>query len=114
MFINAGSAHQDEAWQFIAFMTAPAQQRRLAIDAALLPTRKALYQDPQLLNQVPILGLSRDALNSARPRPRHPCYLEMSEKMAEQFNLCLQGQVTPLQATQTLQTELSNIDANCP
>jgi multiple sugar transport system substrate-binding protein len=113
MFINAGSAHQDEAWQFIAFMTAPAQQRRLAIDAALLPTRKALYQDPQLLNQVPILGLSRDALNSARPRPRHACYFEMSEEMAEQFNLSLKGTVTPDQAAQTLQTELSNIVANC-
>jgi multiple sugar transport system substrate-binding protein len=113
MFINAGSPHQNEAWQFIAFMTAPAQQRKLAIDAGSLPTRKALYLDPTLLTQVPILGLSRDALNSARPRPRHPCYFEMSEEMAEQFNLSLQGTITPDKAAQTLQTELSNIVANC-
>ena len=113
MFINAGTAHQNEAWQFIAFMTAPAQQRKLAIDAGFLPTRKALYLDPTLLTQVPILGLSRDALNSARPRPRHPCYFEMSEEMAEQFNLSLQGTITPDKAAQTLQTELSNIVANC-
>jgi multiple sugar transport system substrate-binding protein len=113
MFINAGSAHQNEAWQFIAFMTAPAQQRKLAIDAHFLPTRKALYLDPTLLTQVPILGLSRDALNNARPRPRHPCYFQMSEEMAEQFNLSLQGTITPDKAAQTLQTELSNIVANC-
>jgi len=113
MFINAGSAHQNEAWQFIAFMTAPAQQRKLAIAFGSLPTRKALYLDPTLLTQVPIMGLSRDALNNARPRPRHPCYFEMSEEMAEQFNLSLQGNITPDQAAQTLQTELSNIVANC-
>jgi hypothetical protein len=37
----------------------------------------------------------------------------MSEEMAEQFNLSLQGIVTPDKAAQTLQTELSNIVANC-
>src|SRR5215212_2730149 len=53
--INAASAHQNEARQFIEFMTARAQQRRLAIDA-WLPSREELYLDQQLLNQAPILG----------------------------------------------------------
>jgi hypothetical protein len=33
----------------------------------------------------------------------------MSAAMAEQFNRCLKGQVTPAQAAQTLQAQLSNI-----
>jgi multiple sugar transport system substrate-binding protein len=106
MFINAASAHQNEAWEFIEFMTAQAQQRRLAIATSNLPTRRALYQDPQLLNQVPILGLSSGALNNARPRPVHPRYLEMSEQMAEQFHLCLKGDVPPARAVETLRKEL--------
>jgi multiple sugar transport system substrate-binding protein len=109
MFINAASAHQNEAWQFIEFMTARAQQRRLAIDASWLPSREELYLDQQLLNQAPILGLSREALNSARSRPIHPLYLEMSEEMAEQFNLSLKGDIPPARAIETLRRALSNI-----
>jgi trehalose/maltose transport system substrate-binding protein len=121
MFINARSPHKNEAWEFIAFMTARAQQRRLAIGTSSLPTRKELYQDQQLLNQVPIVGLSSGALNSSRPRPVHPCYFdmpgdispEMSGELAEKFNLSLKGALTPDEAAETLQTKLSNIVANC-
>ncbi len=109
MFINAASAHQDEAWQFIEFMTAPAQQKRMAIAGSFLPTRKALYRDRQLRSQVSILDLSRRALNNARPRPVHPRYSSMSEEMAEWFHLSLTGVVTPAQALETLRKELSDI-----
>jgi multiple sugar transport system substrate-binding protein len=109
MFINAASAHQNEAWQFIAFMTAEARQKRMARAGSYLPTRENLYQDPQLLNQVPILGLSSGALNNARARPIHPRYLDMSEEMAQWFHLSLRGVVTPAQATVTLRRELSDI-----
>jgi multiple sugar transport system substrate-binding protein len=110
LFINASSdaAHQDAAWQFIQFMTNANNQKARAIDGALLPTRQALYQDPDVL-QVPIMPRARAALGNARVRPAHPRYSEMSAAMAEQFNLCLIGQVTPTQAAQTLQARLSNI-----
>jgi multiple sugar transport system substrate-binding protein len=109
MFINAASAHQNEAWQFIEFMTDEARQKRMARAGSYLPTRENLYQDPQLLNQVPILGLSSGALNNARARPIHPRYLDMSEEMAQWFHLSLRGVVTPAQATVTLRRELSDI-----
>jgi multiple sugar transport system substrate-binding protein len=109
MFINAASAHQNEAWQFIEFMTAEARQKRMARDGSFLPTRKNLYEDPQLLNQVPLLDLSKEALEHARARPIHPRYLDMSEEMAEWFHLSLTGVVTPAQAAESLRGELSDI-----
>ena len=109
MFINAASAHQNEAWKFIEFMTAEARQKRMARAGSYLPTREALYQDPQLLNEVPILKLSKEALEHARARPIHPRYLDMSEEMAQWFHRSLRGVVTPAQATETLRKELSNI-----
>ena len=109
MFINAASAHQNEAWQFIEFMTDEARQKRMARAGSYLPTREDLYQDPQLLNQVPILGLSSGALNNARARPIHPRYLDMSEEMAQWFHLSLRGVVSPAQATETLRRQLSDI-----
>jgi len=109
MFINAASAHQNEAWQFIDFMTDEARQKRMARAGSYLPTREALYQDQPLLNQVPILDLSNEALEHARARPIHPRYLDMSEEMAQWFHRSLTGVVTPAQATETLRKELSNI-----
>ena len=109
MFINAASAHQNEAWQFIEFMTDEARQKRMARAGSYLPTREDLYQDAQLLNQVPILNLSKEALEHARARPIHPRYLDMSEEMAQWFHLSLRGVVSPAQATETLRKELSNI-----
>ena len=109
MFINAASDHQNEAWEFIEFMTDEARQKRMARDGSYLPTREDLYQDPQLLNQVPILKLSKVPLEHARARPIHPRYLDMSEEMAQWFHLSLTGIVTPAQATETLRRELTYI-----
>jgi multiple sugar transport system substrate-binding protein len=110
LFIHAASdaAHQDAAWQFIQFMTDAKTQKERAVNNVLLPTRQALYQDADVL-QVPIIPRTKAALDKARTRPVHPRYSEMSTAMAEQFNLCLKGHVTPAQAAQTLQTRLSNI-----
>ena len=110
LFINAASdaAHQDAAWQFIQFMTDAKTQKERAVNNVLLPTRQALYQDPDV-QQVKIIPMAKAALDKARTRPAHPRYSEMSAAMAEQFNRCLKGQVTPAQAAQTLQAQLSNI-----
>jgi hypothetical protein len=70
---------------------------------------EALYQDPDTLQQVPIIPRAKAALDKARMRPVHPRYSEMSTAMAEQFNRCLKAQVNPTQAAQTLQARLSNI-----
>jgi multiple sugar transport system substrate-binding protein len=110
LFINAASdaAHQDAAWQFIQFMTSANTQKERAVNNVLLPTRQALYQDPDV-QDVEIISKAKAALDKANTRPAHPRYSEMSAAMAEQFNLCLKGQVTPAQAAQTLQARLSNI-----
>jgi trehalose/maltose transport system substrate-binding protein len=89
-------------------MTAAKTQKERAVNNVLLPTRQALYQDPDVL-KVEIIARAKAALDKARTRPVHPRYSEMSTEMAEQFNLCLEGQVTPAQAAQTLQAQLSNI-----
>jgi maltose-binding protein MalE len=83
-------------------------QKERAVNNVLLPTRKTLYEDPDVL-QVEIIPKAKAALDQARTRPAHPRYSEMSAVMAERFNLCLKGQVSPTQAAQTLQTRLSMI-----
>ena len=109
MLINANSQNQDNAWEFAQWITAPEQMRYRAVEATILPTRKSLYQDQEILEKVPVIRLGAEALENSKPRPVSPYYSDMSLKMAEQFNRNLKGDVSPEQAVKTLQQELSAI-----
>ncbi len=109
MLINANSQNQDNAWEFAQWMTAPEQMKFRALEATILPTRKSLYEDQEILDQVPVIRLGAEALENSKPRPVSPYYSDMSLQMAEQFNQTLKGNVSPEQAVKTLQQELSSI-----
>lgn len=110
-FINANSdaEKQDAAYAFAEFMTAPEQQKFSALEGSLLPTRKALYEDQEIKDKVPVVALGGEALNNSRPRPVSPVYSDMSLKMAEQFSANLKGNTASKKAISTLQSELSDI-----
>jgi len=109
MLINAASEMQDEAWAFVQFMTSEESQKAYTLSASTLPTLNALYDDREILEEVPVVALSREALQNARPRPIAPYYSEMSREMAEQFNNVLRGAISPEEAVETLQSELQRI-----
>jgi multiple sugar transport system substrate-binding protein len=111
-FINAASdpQTQDAAYEFIRFATSPEQQRFYALEGSRLPTLQELYQDQEVLDAVPVIKLAGEqALRDARPRPVSPFYSDMSLEMAKQFNASLKGEVSPEEATQTLQEKLTEI-----
>ncbi len=89
-------------------MTAPEQQKFRAVEGSYLPTRSALYDDQEIQESVPVVGLAREALQHTLPRPVSPYYSDMSLEMAEQFNLSLKGEVTPEQAVRNLQKQLED------
>jgi multiple sugar transport system substrate-binding protein len=109
MLINASSEMQDEAWDFVQFMSSEASQKAYTLSASTLPTFNALYNDREILEEVPVVALSSKALQNARPRPISPYYSEMSRQMAEQFNNVLRGAISPEVAVETLQGELQRI-----
>jgi multiple sugar transport system substrate-binding protein len=109
-FINATSEKQEQAWEFIKFMTDPAQQKINALQASKLPTRRALYEDPEILEKAPVARLGKEAIvENSQPRPVSPVYSDVSLELGEQFNRSLKGDVSPEQAVKTLQDELQSI-----
>ena len=109
MVINANTQKADQAWEFVQWITAQEQQKWRALKATLLPTRKALYEDQEVLDEVPVIRLGSEALQTSKPRPVSPYYSDMSLTMAEQFNRALKGEVSPQEAVKTLQQELTSI-----
>ena len=109
MLIGASSQMQEEAWEFVRFMTSEESQKIQTLSASNLPTVNALYEDREVREEQPIVALSKDALQNARPRPVSPYYSEMSRTMAQQFNSVLTGATPPGEAVETLQSELQQI-----
>jgi multiple sugar transport system substrate-binding protein len=108
--VNATSDMQDEAWEFIQFMTSPESQKYSAVNATVLPTLKSVYKDPEVAEAIPVIELAYpEAIQSARPRPVSPYYGDMSLEMAEQFAAVVKGDVAPEQAANTLKKSLQNI-----
>ncbi|MGI9122839.1 MAG: ABC transporter substrate-binding protein [Rubrobacter sp.] len=107
LVINASSEMQDEAWEFVRFAT-DEEGQRLRIPLTT-PTLKTLYEDRQVLKEMPVISLVKEALQHSRPRPVSPHYSEMSLRMAEQFNGVLKGVTSPEEAVETLQSELQQI-----
>jgi multiple sugar transport system substrate-binding protein len=105
-YISSTSKDPDAAWKFIQFLTAPEQQKLRAVEGAYLPTRTALYDDPEIQEKVPVVYLAKEALQHTRPRPVSPYYSDMSLEMAEQFNASLSGDIPPEEAARTLKEQL--------
>jgi len=115
-FINAFAEQeaQDAAWEFLQYMTAPEQQKAYTLGGSYLPTLTALYDDPEVKETLPTVGVAGEALKNAVPRPVSPVYSDMSLKMQEEFNSSLGGDVEPQEAISTLQTELQKIADQAP
>src|SRR5215217_1473779 len=109
MLISASSEMQDEAWEFVQFMTSEESQKIQTLSASTLPTLNALYEDREIRKEVPVITLGKEALRNARPRPISPYYSQMSRSMAEQFNKVLTGATPPEEAVETLQSDLQQI-----
>jgi multiple sugar transport system substrate-binding protein len=111
LFINAASQDKvDAAWTLIQYLSAPEQVKDRALDGGPgIPTYKSLYNDQEILNNVPVVALAKESAQNAKPRPVSPYYSDMSLEMAEQFNASLKGDVSPEEAVATLQDQLQQI-----
>jgi multiple sugar transport system substrate-binding protein len=109
MLIGTSSQMRDEAWEFIQFMTSEESQKMETLSASHLPTLNTLYDDREILEEVPVVALSKEALQNARPRPVSPYYSQMSRTMAQRFNSVLTDATSPEEAVETLQSELQQI-----
>jgi multiple sugar transport system substrate-binding protein len=84
--INRYSEHPEEAWQFIRFMTSHDTQKILAMEASLAPTRRSVYQDPEVLKKMPHFNTFLPAFEKARPRPLSPVYPMISQELQRFFS----------------------------
>jgi multiple sugar transport system substrate-binding protein len=90
-------------------MTSAKAQKHLGLTVGFQPTRKALYEDAELLATQPALAELYKIFQHARPRPVSPYYVLLSQAMQSEFSAALAGVKTPEEALQALQSQMEQI-----
>ncbi len=114
LYIPASSTNQDAAWKLIQFISSAAQQKYTNETIGYLPTRTALYSDPALAKDSPVLAVAKTEIAQTITPPKNPYYKDMSAVMAAQFNANLRGAQTPTQTADNVQNALEAIVKKSP
>lgn len=95
--ITSTSAHPDEAWSYIVFMTS--QKTQNAYAKLSLPIWASSYDDPAVTaGQEELIAAAKIGLAAMYPRPTTPGYQEMSANLQQAIQTALLGQATPADA----------------
>lgn len=76
--LNANTKERDAAWEFMSWMSAPEQQKRIALNFGLGPSRPALFDDAELNEKQPFMATLRPVFTGATPRPVTPEYAKVT------------------------------------
>jgi trehalose/maltose transport system substrate-binding protein len=87
--VSRYSTQPELAWRFAAFMTGANMQKRIALATGRAPTRRALYDDPEIDKKLPQLKTLLETFKRAAPRPVTPVYAPLSNIMQRYFSSVL-------------------------
>lgn len=99
------SPHGDAAWELIEFLSSAPIQKRIALESGYLPTRRSLYQDPELLAKYPHFRSMLAVLENTTLRPPVPQYAQASDILQRYLSAALTGQTSARGAMQSAAEE---------
>jgi trehalose/maltose transport system substrate-binding protein len=113
LMLNKNSKNKDAAIEFIKFMTSPEIQKANSLSRSLLPTRPAIYDDPDALKANPFYGPLKAVFSGgavARPSTvSADLYNDVSTAYFTSVNQILTGQQDSKTAAADLETKLKSI-----
>jgi multiple sugar transport system substrate-binding protein len=104
--ISQYSAHKATAFDFIKFLTSEETQKTFATKASLAPVISSLYDDPELVKQLPYLPTLKNSLANAVPRPVTPFYPAVTQAIETNAYAAIKGDKTVDQALKDMQAAI--------
>lgn len=92
--ISKYSDQKSLSWQLVKFVLSYETQKELALKLGWNPSRKDVYDDPEVLQRLPHLKELRNIFENAQPRPMVPYYTQLSEVLQRYINSMLAGKIT--------------------
>jgi len=102
------SPHPEAAMDFLVWATSAEQMRRSA-ERGNPPTRKSLFQDPQLVAKFPAYPAQLRSLETSRPRPRTPQWNEIENAFGIFLSKANSGELSPADAMNQANAEIAKI-----
>ena len=106
--IPAGSKNVEAAFAFIRWAT-DAPQMRLAAERGNPPTRRSVFQDQEMVRRFSAFPVQLRALETGRPRPRHPNWNEIENVFGVYVSKANSGSVSVDEALARAQAEIAEI-----
>jgi multiple sugar transport system substrate-binding protein len=106
--VPAGSPHRDAAFDFIYWATEAAQMRQAALRGNP-PTRRSVFQSPDLIRKFRAFPAQLAALEAARPRPRTTQWNEIENAFGVGLSQANSGAASPEDAMQQANREIAAI-----
>lgn len=106
--IPRDSENADAAIDFLLWATS-AEQMKLSAQRGNPPTRKSLFQDPELVAKYPAYPAQLRSLESSRPRPRTPYWNEIENAFGIFLSKANSGDLTPAEAMNQANAEIEKI-----
>jgi multiple sugar transport system substrate-binding protein len=95
--VPKGSKHSSDAFDFIYWATEPAQMKEAALRGNP-PTRRSIFESPDLIAKFRAFPAQLASLESARPRPRTAQWNEVENSFGIYLSKANAGAMDPLQA----------------
>lgn len=103
------SKDKEAAWTFARYATSYEGQKFIHFTEGVIPTRHALFSDPEVLDESPHYpALWRVQIN-ARTRPQHPLYGQISDILQRYVHSAITGVMKPEDAIKRASVEIREL-----
>ncbi len=112
LMVSAYSRHPNEAVALIRYLTSYERQKARSLELSLLPTRTAVYHDPEVLQVRPWFREMLRVLNHAVARPSSVAgsrYNRVSQAFSSAVHRALTGEWSPEQALREAERRIQRI-----
>ncbi len=106
--VPAASKHTSDAFDFIFWATEPPQMKQAALRGNP-PTRRSVFQSPDLIAKFRAFPAQLASLESARPRPRTPLWNEIENAFGIFLSKANAGTMDPAAAMRDAAKEIGQI-----
>lgn len=98
--ISATTPHPEEAWRVVEFFTSPGPMKDFITEFAYVPSRRALFTDPEVLAVFPQYEQLLEVAETAVPRPPVGQYAQVSDILQRYLSAAITDQMTAEAAMQ--------------
>jgi multiple sugar transport system substrate-binding protein len=107
--ISTTTKHPDAAWQVLEFLSSEESQREFVLETGFLPSRVALFNDPEIVAKYDYYPQLLDVVQSSALRPPIAQYAQASDILQRYLSAAITGNMAPATAMENAAQETRDL-----